>query len=498
MKGEQSLRNLKPATLSFSKTISFCLLVALNIYWVSLTTSSAKENYDLVVVNGRVIDPESKLDAVRNLGISGGIIRTITRNPLNGRTSIDAKGLVVAPGFIDVHQHGQDQENYRFKVLDGVTTALELEVGTGDVDRWYAEREGKALINYGVSIGHLAVRMDVMHDSGTFFPTGEAARRSATEAEIAEMKQHIERGLRRGAVAVGFGIQYVPKASHWEILEMFRVAAHFGASCHVHLRNAGLKEPASSVQALEEVIAAAVITGAPLHVVHIQSTGGKATPQLLQIIAEAKSRNIDVTTECYPYVAGMTDIKSAIFNDGWQEVFGIDYRDLQWAQTGERLTKESFDRYRETGGYVAIFSMTEDIVETALKSPLTMIASDGILEKGKGHPRTAGTYTRVLGKYVREQRSLTLMDALRKMTLMPAQRLERRVPGMKKKGRIRIGADADLTIFDPAKVIDKSTYEKPAQYAEGIKFVLVNGAVVVSEGKLQSETYPGRAVRAPF
>lgn len=464
----------------------------------TFSSSSAKDVYDVVILNGRVIDPESTLDAVRNLGISRGAIKAITESQLNGRIVIDAKGLVVSPGFIDLHQHGQDEENYRFKVIDGVTTALELEVGTGDVDRWYAEREGKATINYGVSIGHLAARMSAMHDPSQFLPSGEAARRAATEAEIAEMKAHIEHGLRRGAIAVGFGIQYVPQASHWEILEMFRVAARFGASCHVHLRNAGLKEPASSIQALEEVIAAGSITGAPLHVVHIQSTGGKATPRLLQMIAEARSRNLDVTTECYPYIAGMTDIKSAIFNEGWQEVFGIDYGDLQWAATGERLTRESFERYRKTGGFVAIFSMTEEIVETALKNPLTMIASDGILENGKGHPRTAGTYTRVLGKYARDRGALSLMDALRKMTLMPAQRLERRVPSMRNKGRIRVGADADLAVFDPQHVIDRSTYDEPAKYAEGIKHALVNGVPVVKDGQLQPGVYPGRPVRAPL
>jgi N-acyl-D-aspartate/D-glutamate deacylase len=312
------------------------------------------------------------------------------------------------------------------------------------------------------------------------------------------MKAQIERGLQRGAIAVGFGIQYVPNASHWEILEMFRVAAKYNASCHVHLRNAGLREPASSVQALEEVIAAATITGAPLHVVHIQSTGGKATPQLLQMIAEARKRGLDITTECYPYIAGMTDIKSAIFNEGWQEVFGIDYKDLQWALTGERLTKESFERYRQVGGMVAVFSMTEEIVEAALKDPLTMIASDGILDHGKGHQRTAGTYTRVLGKYVRERSALTLMDAIRKMTLAPAQRLERRVPSMKNKGRVRIGADADLAIFNPQQVIDRSTYDDPAQYAEGMKYVFVNGVLVVKDGQLQTGVSPGQPVRAPF
>jgi N-acyl-D-aspartate/D-glutamate deacylase len=335
-----------------------------------------------------------------------------------------------------------------------------------------------------------------MHEPVEFLPTGDAAHRAATEAEINDMKQRLEDGLKRGAIAVGFGIQYTPNASRWEILEMFRVAARYGASCHVHMRHAGVKEPGSSIQALEEVISAAAITGAPLHVVHIQSTGGPATPMLLQMIAEAKARGIDVTTECYPYIAGMTDIKSAIFDEGWKEVFDIDYKDLQWAATGERLTKESFDQYRKTGGMVAVFSMTEEVVTAALKSPLTMIASDGILENGKGHPRTAGTYSRVLGNYVRQQGALNLIDALTKMTLMPAQRLERRVPSMKNKGRIRIGADADLTIFDPQQIIDKSTFQEPAKYSEGIKFVLVNGVLIVKDGQLQS-VLPGRPIRAP-
>ena len=460
--------------------------------------SVSQQSYDLVILNGRVIDPESKSDLIRNLGISNGVIKAISSRKLAGRSEIDARGLVVSPGFIDLHQHGQNEENNRFKAMDGVTTSLELEVGTGDVDAWYSEREQKSLINYGVSIGHIGARMKAMHEAPlSLVPSGPAAHRPATDAEIVEMKQTLERGLQRGAVAVGFGIQYTPSASRWEILEMFRVAQRFGASCHVHMRHAGVKEPGSSIQALEELIAAAAITGAPLHVVHVQSTGGPATPKLLQMIIEAKSRNLDVTTECYPYIAGMTDIKSALFDEGWQQVFGIDYKDLQWAATGERLTKETFDEYRKTGGMVAVFSMTEEIVTAAIKSPVTMIASDGILEKGKGHPRTAGTYSRILGKYVREQNALTLMDALTKITLMPAKRLEPRVPSMKNKGRIRAGADADLTIFDPQVIIDKSTFQEPAKYSEGIRFVLVNGVPIVKDGQLQSDVYPGRAVRAP-
>jgi dihydroorotase len=216
------------------------------------------------------------------------------------------------------------------------------------------------------------------------------------------------------------------------------------------------------------------------------------------MISAARARGMDVTTECYPYAAGMTTIESAIFDEGWREQMGIDYENLQWAATGERLTAESFARYRRTGGMVAVYSIPETIVQAAVAHPLTIIASDGILQNGKGHPRASGTYSRVLGRFVREARVLTLMEALRKMTLAPAQRLEHRVPAMKNKGRIRAGTDADLTIFDPERVIDQSTYEEPGKYSAGIQHVVVNGVPVVKDGRLQSKVLPGRAVRAPF
>ncbi len=452
-------------------------------------------NYDLVILNGRVIDPESKLDAVRNIGITKGTIKTISTKLLKGSKTIDAKGLVVCSGFIDLHQHGQDAENYRAKAMDGVTTALELETGTADVDKWYAQREGKSLINYGVSAGHVPIRMNVMHDSGKTVPTDNAANNIASETELTQIKQQIEYGLKRGAIAVGFIIQFTPAASRWEIIEAFRVAAKYKATCHVHIRFDDEQEPNSNIQALEEAIAAAAVTGVSLHVVHIHSMGGRTTFRLLQMISDAKSHGIDITTEAYPYTAWMTEIESATFNEGWQERYGMDYKDLQWAATGERLTAESFARYRKQKGLVIGHQYPEDLVKKTTANPLTMIASDGELINGKGHPRTAGTYSRVLGHYVRETKTLTLMDAIRKMTLMPAQRLERRVPMMKNKGRIRVGADADITIFDAEKIIDKSTYEEPAKYSEGIMYVLVNGVLVVKNGQLQSGIAPGRVVR---
>ncbi len=476
-----------------------CVLFALPLLLQGeLVSPAAAPEYDVVILNGRVVDPESGLDAIRNIGVSSGTIQAISEKSLRGRTTVLATGLVVSPGFIDLHSHGQDQENYRFKAMDGVTTALELEVGTGDADQWYAQREGKALINYGASIGHIPARIAVMHDPGVFLPSGDAAHKAASDSEIEEMKRRIEQGLKQGALGVGFGINYTAAASHWEILEMFRVAAKHRAPCFVHMRYAGSKEPTNSIRALEEVLSATAITGAPLHVVHISSMGLRATPLLLQMIGEAQSRGLDVTTECYPYTATQTNIESAIYDEGWKEALGIDYKDLQWVVTGERLTEESFAKYRKTGGSVIGHAIPEEIARIAVASPLTMIASDGLLQNGKGHPRASGSYARVLGHYVRDLKALTLMDALRKMTLMPAQRLERIAPMMKNKGRIRAGADADLTIFNPQTVIDRSTFEEPAKYSEGVIHVLVGGVFVVKDAKLQPEVNPGRAIRAPI
>lgn len=490
--GEPSTNNKTWWKTAFSAAALLALCIGLR---AERSTPAELETYDLVIANGRVMDPESGLDAPRNVGISAGKIRAISSGALQGKTTIDAKGFVIAPGFIDLHQHGQDAENYAAKAADGVTTALELEVGVADVDRWYAEREGRALINYGASAGHIPVRMVVMHDPGGLLPSGDAAHRVATPAEMEEIEALLDRGLKRGALAVGLGPAYTEAATNQEILEVFRVAAKYHASCHVHIR-ASLTQVDGNFSGFEEVVAAAAITGAPLHVVHIQSTGGPNVAQELRMIADARSRGMDVTAEAYPYTMSMTSIQAAMFDhreDGPDTFFAS----LLWPATGEHLTRESFLRYRKQGGMVILPSNTPENVHAAVVSPLTMIASDGFLANGQGHPRTAGTYALVLGRYVREQKSLDLMTALRKMTLMPAQRLEKRAPMFKDKGRIRVGADADITVFDPSRVIDKATYEKPLQYSEGIQFVLVNGVPVVNDGRLVDGVFPGRGARAP-
>jgi dihydroorotase len=408
---------------------------------------------------------------------------------MTGRTTIDAAGLVVAPGFVDLHAHGQTPETYRYQVRDGVTTAFELELGTGDIGKWYGEREGGQVINHGVSIGHIPVRMGVMRDPGKIFPTADAAHRAATPAEITAIVRRIEEGLKNGAVSIGAGFPYTPAATQDELHAVFRLAAASRVPIHAHIRG--------GVAGLEEALELATTTGASLHMVHVNSTGAAETPGLLRMVAEAQKRGLDVTTEAYPYTAGMTEIQSANL-DSYVGAPADRVVRLEWPRTGERLTPETFTKYRQIGGPVVIHTNTEEIVAAAVNSPLTMIASDSYWENGTGHPRTTGTFSRVLGRYVREARSLTLMNALRKMTLMPARRLEARVPAMRNKGRLRVGADADITIFDAARVMDRSTYRQPATPPLGIQHVIVNGVPVVRNGELVQGVLPGVAVRAPF
>jgi N-acyl-D-aspartate/D-glutamate deacylase len=446
----------------------------------------AAQTYDVVLQRGRVMDPESNLDAVRSVGINGKKIVAISTRPLRGKVEVDATGLVITPGFIDLHQHSQTPEAYRFKAMDGVTTALELEVGASPISEWYAARQGKSLIHFGASSGHIPARMAVMHDTGGLLPRDAAMNRAATVEEQRTIEAAVQKGLDEGGLGMGMGITYTPTAPPDEILNLFYLAAKFRRPVFVHVREGG-----NAAQSLQEVIADAAVSGALLHIVHINSVAMDKTADALRMIEGARARGLDVTTEAYPYTAGMTEIASAMYNN-WETQPPEYFARLLWPPTGERLTRESFERYRRQGGFVAQFKNTEEMVRLAISDPKVMIATDGILE----HPRSAGTYARVLGKYVREEKALTLMDAIRKSSLMPAHRLEAMSPQMRQKGRLKVGADADISVFDPNHVIDKATFENPKQYSEGFRYVMVEGTFVVREGKLQDGVAPGQGIRA--
>ena len=467
-------------------------------------TLSAQQPFDIVIANGRVMDPESNLDAIRNIGIRNGKIAAITTQQIKAKQTIDAKNRVVAPGFIDLHAHGQSPESNEYQAHDGVTTALELEVGVPEVARFLNARAGKARVNYGATASQGAMRTMSMRKfesqrpawrqsddfSFNILNTGRYDQISDPE-EYTLLAANLERGLREGAIGLGVAPQYYPGASREEIFRVYQMAARWKMPVFTHVRS-------MTPDAFQEALANAATTGAKLHIVHVNSMSLGALPFVLDMIEAAHKQGIDVTTEVYPYTAASTFIESTMFDDGWQDRLGISYGDLQWPPTGERMTKETFEKYRKQGGFVIMHMMKPEWIRRAMAAPFVMIASDGMPFSARAHPRSAGTFARVLGLYVREEKVLPLMDALAKMTILPARRLEAIAPRMKQKGRLKIGADADITIFNPATVKDEADFQKGLQFSTGIDDVLVNGVPVVANGKTVPTAFPGQSITGNF
>lgn len=462
--------------------------------------------YDLVLAGGRVMDPGTRLDAIRNVGILGNRIAQISSEPLQGKEVVDVSGLVVAPGFIDLHIHGRDNLEQQYQLHDGVTTALELEWGIENLKAWYASRESGALINYGASVcwpyerfkalskyqeeadavyqASLRGESSIELMTNTILP---AAGEPITGEEMRQTLANIRASLEEGGIGIGVPIGYLPDSNPGELFEVYELAGELQAPIFTHTRY-------PNILGIQEALANAALTGAPLHLVHINSMALGNIQVSLDMVAAAQQKGLDITTEVYPYTAASTGLQSAMFDAGWQERLGIGYGDLQWVATGERLTQQTFDSYRKQGGIVIIHMMKPEWIRTGIAAPGVMIASDGMPYAKLAHPRTAGTFARVLGKYVREEKVIDLMGALEKMTWLPARRLEGIAPMMRFKGRIQAGADADITVFNPQTIRDRATFEEGLAFSEGVEFVLVNGTFVLKNGREVSGTYPGQPV----
>jgi dihydroorotase-like cyclic amidohydrolase len=486
-------------------------LLTVIFFTLSLTAYTQSTSiYDVVLKGGRVIDPETKMDAIRNVGILNNRIAQISSEPLQGKETIDVSGLVVAPGFIDLHIHGRSNVEQEYQLHDGVTTALELEWGIEHIGKWYASRQGKALINYGASVCWPFERFKAIDKYNTEVNNlslttlkGEATLDNLINTispsysavlsndEMNRTLLNIKSSLHEGGIGIGVPIGYLPKTKPGEMFSVYQLAGEMNALVFSHVR-----EP--DIISIQEVIANAILTGAPLHIVHVNSMALGQIQLALDMIQSAKKKGFDITTELYSYTAGSTLLQSALFNDGWQNKMNISYGDLQWVATGERLTKETFEQYRRTGGIVIIHSMKPEWIKTGIASPGIMIASDGMPYAKLAHPRTAGNFSRVLGKYVREEKVIDLITGIEKMTLLPAKRLENIAPSMRFKGRIQVGADADITIFNPNTIIDKATFEKGLEFSAGVEYVMVNGTFVLKNGKTVSNVFPGQAVYGKF
>jgi Amidohydrolase family len=479
--------------------------VALTALALGASPAGAKPaSYDLVIENGRVMDPETGADRIANLGVSKGRIAAISKAPLSGKRRIDAKGLVVAPGFIDLHSHGHDPFGYDQQVRDGVTTSLELEAGFYPVKDFYASRAGKTRINYGASVSIQSVRAKIktglqgsMADPATIARKAEWAETPFTKAERERERAMYREEFAAGGLGLGLLSEYLPALGRDEVYDLMKDSAALRAPVFVHVRAATHADVDNLMTPMQEMVADAASTGASVHICHIGSKSLTAIVPVLDMIDGARKHGVDVSTEVYPYDAGSTVIGSALFNDGWRERQGADFKDIEWPPTGERMTAESFAKFRkeQPEAFVILHTIPPATVEIAIAHPGVMIASDAVpYANGAGHPRGTGTFARVLGVYVREKRALTLMDAIGKMTLLPAKRLEQISPAMRHKGRVQVGADADLTLFDPDKVIDRATYSHPTAPSAGIPYVLVGGTPVVEGGEIVKTAFPGKGV----
>ena len=500
------------------------LAILILITFVAAAPAQNPPAFDLVVAGGRVIDPESGLDEVRHVGIRAGKIVMLSEAPLTGAPTLDAVGLVVAPGFIDLHSHALTVPSMRMQAFDGVTTALELELGSLPIGQAYdlIARDGRP-INYGFSVSWVLTRMKVldgvalMGSSGTYVANLAKPNwsKAAPPERIADILMEIEKGLRDGGVGIGILAGYAPESGRDEFVELHRLAARYGVPTFTHIRTAG-------VEGFREVIAVGKATGAHVHLCHINSSSMRQIMEVTEIIAEAQRNGVRVSTEAYPYGAASTTIGAPFLSpealSRWgrspTDIFVVDTAD--WVKDAQDLARIRRER---PGAIVIIHNLKEDVaadralLEAALLFANTAIASDAMpyLAAGRlvdkddwplpdnaiAHPRVAGSFARVLGSWVRDRKVISLNEAIRRASLIPARILEQAVPQMRDKGRIRVGADADIIVFDADTIADRATYQNPTTPSVGMRHVIVNGIALIQDGELHRRAMPGRAVRSP-
>ena len=513
--------------------LAACLCLALAACGGGAPGDQPASDYDLVIVNGRVMDPETSYDAVANVGVKDGRIAVITGDGITGRETIDASGHVVAPGFIDLHAHGQNIGDYRMQAMQGVTTMLELESGVLPISTWYDTQAQKRLpLNYGAASAWVFARIATFtgtepEATAAYFQNAQG--RSDWKMEIATPEQQenilrlVEQGLDQGALGIGINAGYAPGHGQKEYYALAELAAERDVATFTHVRYASNTEPQSSFEAVKEVIGNAALTGAHMHLCHINSTSLKDIHAILPLIDSAKEQGINITVGAYPWGAASTVVGAAMFSgEGWRERMGSTAENFQLGTS--RMTEEQLADYQTNspGTFIVWHFLDEtnpddlELLDASVLHPDILIESDemfwmfmddqGVVENYEGnawplpeetfaHPRSNGTFAKILRSYVRERGLLTLQEALRKMSLMPAQTLEGFVPQMQKKGRLQVGMDADIVVFDPETIRDVGTYEEPNHPAIGVQTLLVNGEPVVAQGELILDAAPGQPIR---
>lgn len=444
--------------------------------------------FDIVISGGRVMDPASGYDAVANVGLIGERIALISTDSLTGKSTIDAAGKVVAPGFIDLLSYEPNPYGVWYKLGDGVTTNLGMHGIKTPVDasQFISAYEGASAppVHFGGAF------------SDQWYRDSVGVKGTASASQISRLADDFAAQLDEGFIGIAVDPEYAPSIDYDEFAGLGAAAQRAGMPLFTHVRYSA-PEPAgqSSLDAVDEALKVARETGVSLHVDHIPSMATHVMPEAMAKLEAARSEGLDVTACFYPYTFWGTYLASNRFSGDWQSRFRITYSDLQLAGSSERLTEATFRQYQKQNKLVVAYAIPQDDVNAVVQAPWTMVGSDAIPESSNNnHPRGAGCFSRLLGPYVRDLGVISLMDALAKCTIIPARRVESRVPMVARKGRMQMGADADVTIFDPASISDTSTVEEPAQMSAGISHVLVLGKVAKDESGVKKDVRGGRPI----
>jgi len=502
------------------------------------TVSAHAQNYDVVILNGRVMDPETGFDAVRNVGVSDGTIVTITKDRISGSQTIDAAGHVVAPGFVDGHVHVVDAPlGQKAALRDGVTTTLDLELGAWPVDDWYDNLEGRSQTHHGAVVSVLAARTEVFSPNyksttGNFVSdiysgmkiSGDWITRIPTDDQRRQILGIIDHGLSRGALGIGPPAGYMTEGfTSQEMIGIQKLAGKYGRFSHVHTRFSSQAPPTTALLAFQEAIDPAVAYGGGVIIAHFTAQSLALTGAAMEYVDAMRERGVPIVLEVYPYnygAAGNGVSADYLKPDNYQRNMGRDYKDIIDTKTGQPLDQATYEKMvkDDPNHPVLFYNATEEDMLKGVGHPDILIGCDCFpftdpntgkmvtawdtpWEAVNTHPRTVGAHAKVL-RLVREKKiDLSLMQAISKMSYQYAKFLQDNgVAQMAFKGRMQEGADADITVFDPEKVTDNSSLSKGknALPSTGIPYVLVNGTIVVKDSKVLKDVYPGQAIRAPI
>ena len=507
------------ATNNINKFIAFSVML---VVCISLSPAIFAADYDLVINNGRVMDPETRYDKVANVGIKGGKIATITTKNINGKETIDATGLVVAPGFIDGHQHCLEPYAYRLMVRDGRTTIMDLEVGAfGEkIDEWYKRRDGNSPINYGIAVAHEFARAAVLDGfkDWKYLYTPDALKTRGNEGwsmtrptleQGNQILKIMDEGLRQGGIGIGSTVGYMRTGvSSREIYELQKLAGRYGRQIGMHFRLTPGTD-VEEVMGIQEMLANAAALGTPAIALHFNNPGYNLVHELL---VGMHKRGYNVWGEIYPYAAGSTGLNAVFLEpEVWVKKLGNKYEEtLQDVETGKFYTEQARAEMlkKQPTRPVILYKMPKEAIVDWIKIPGVAIGSDGMpLTPDEGlkwdtpydklpntHPRFSGSFAKVL-RLAREN-NIPLMQAVAMTSYNYAKPLgDMGLKAMQARGRMQKGMVADITIFDPKTVTDNSTYEKGTLPSTGIPHVIVNGIVVMKDSEPLKRFDAGQPIR---